>query len=121
MADMDKLMQFPKELEHGKKYTYTWGTNDDKVMVGLAADGYKTVLASDELAKAAFPEGDPRRSIDGKIKLGDAILMRCPTELAKEREVARKNRNRAHVRAIKEDFISQAETLGVKAYEDPTP
>lgn len=121
MADFDKLMRFPKELEDGKTYTYAWGTDDTKIMAGMRADGYDVVLASDPTAKKAYPEGHPLRSVDGKIKLGDAVLMRCKTELAQERNEARRRRNRGGVRAVKEDFVSTATSLGVPAFEDATP
>lgn len=121
MTDMDKAMHVPEDWKD-PKYHYSWVTDDKKMQTEVKFDGYKHVKATDEDGKRFKDAEDPRVGIDGKIRIGDAILMKCPRSLVEDRKSVHKKRYdyKAMVRAVAEDFHSGAAALGVPSYEDPT-
>lgn len=119
MADMDLAMRIPAD-KLDPKYKYTWVMDETKTQTVFRMQGYEIVKTQDQDGQAL--KDDPRASQgDGKIRVGDAILMRVPKEVAEKRDQERRQKLAGRVPAIKEDFHSEVANLGIESFEDDKP
>lgn len=118
MADTDRVMRIPKELMD-PNFTYIWGHENDRARVEAQLDGYTDVSANDESGKQF--KGHPLEKPDGKIRIGDAVLMRCPKAMADARDKERVKKANEWVKLVREEHKAEGERLGIQAYTEDTP
>jgi hypothetical protein len=117
MSDFDDAMRVPDSCKN-KNYRYCWVTDEPKMQTIAKMRGYEAILASGP--DGAGFKGDPRVAADGRIRVGDAVLMRCPEPLVREREERRKRKNRGIINEIKEEYHAQVTGLGIRSFEETT-
>lgn len=125
MVDFDAEYTLPLGFKD-KKFNYRWVLDDSKhgsknLTKRQIVQGYKTVKVSDLDGKKLA--GDPRVALDGTIRVGDSILMKCPIDKYTQRrkEVNERNNTKKVVRQIADEFHSEGARLGMQTFEDPTP
>jgi hypothetical protein len=118
MADTDKAMTIPKDLMD-PNYVYIWGHENDRSRVEAQLDGYVDVVTSDESGKAF--KGYPLEKPDGRLRLGDAVLMRCKRDVAEARDTARVKKANEWVKLVREEHKAEGARLGIQAYTEDTP
>ncbi len=125
MTDFDAEYSLPTGFKD-PKFNYRWVLDDAKfgsknLTRRQVIQGYKVVKISDPDGKKLA--SDPRVALDGTIRVGDSILMKCPIADFKKRrrEIAIKSNHKNVVRQIAEEFHSEGARLGVPTFEDPTP
>lgn len=121
MTDINKAMWIDPKYKD-PEYEYAWGLDHTYYLTGALVDGYEMVKVSDKDGQKFVAAGDPRvRTADGTIRVGDAPLMRIKKDRKAERERDVRARNSGRIKTIKEDFKGSVGSLGMEAFEDPTP
>lgn len=118
--DMDRILDIPEDCLDRTRFHYGWALDHKMYMTFAKVKGYEVVKASDPEG-VKLGAGDPRIRQDGTVGIGDVVLVRCPIDQYREREIARKRRNAGSVNAVKQDFHAAGAQLGVRTFEDPTP
>lgn len=118
MANMDMAMMVP-ETSKDPNYIYSWIPEEPKSQTVYRMQGYEIVLTSGPTG-LKFKD-DPRAALDGKIRIGDVILMRCPKKMRMARDKAGRDRNSQIVRGIREEFHATAAALGVPSHDEDKP
>ena len=125
MTDFDAEYTLPTGFKD-PKFNYRWVLDDDKfgsknLTKKQVVQGYKAVKVTDVDGKKLA--GDPRIKLDGTIRVGDSVLMKCPIARYKERrrEVTQRSDHKRVVRQIAANFHSEGASLGIQTFEDPTP
>jgi hypothetical protein len=125
MTDFDAEYTLPTGFKD-PKYNYRWVLDDAKfgsknLTKRQVVQGYQAVKVSDTDGKKL--SSDPRVALDGTIRVGDSILMKCPIANYKKRrhEIAIRSDHKRVVRQIAEEFHSEGARLGLPTFEDPTP
>jgi len=116
MADFDEILKLQQD-KMDKRFEYRWCLDDKKNMVKRNADGYVKVFLSEETKW----KDDPRaNTVDGLVRVGDLILMKCPKEKVAERRrarIAKADPGNAYA-AVKEEFRQAATKAGVATVEE---
>jgi hypothetical protein len=121
MSDMDDIMKIKEEAKQ-KGFHYSWvadhGDKDKTQMIKAQARGYVPVKVSD--IEGEHFKGDVRVGVDGLMRVGDAILMKCPDERVESREKERQEQSNASRQAklIKEEFNATCRASGVQPLEE---
>lgn len=118
MADTNRAMQIPKELMD-PNYVYTWGAEEPRSRVEMRLDGYVDVNVNDETGKLL--KGHALEDKDGKIRLGDAVLMRVKREDWEKADKERVAKANDWVKKVREEYKAEGARLGIQAFEDSTP
>lgn len=120
MSDTDKAMRIkPEWLD--PKFHYAWVPRNDTVIAGYQADGYEMVRATDPDAKEFKEHEDIRLQPDGKIGVGDAVLMRRDRKAKEEEDADRHKRNQRAFSSVRADFHATTASLGVPSFDADTP
>lgn len=118
MADTNQAMTIPKELMD-PNYKYTWGAEEPRSRVEMQLDGFVDVNVNDESGK--LMKGHPLVQADGKVRIGDAVLMRCKREDWEAKDKARVDKANDWVKKVREEYKAEGARLGVQAYTEDTP
>lgn len=122
MADFEELLKVKPEFRKNGR-VYGWKLDDPRAkseMLKAQADGYEFVGLQDEDGKKFAETKDARVGVDGRIRVGDAVLMSCSEEDYEKNQkmLAQKANPHLQVQAIKEEFRAAARAAGVRPLED---
>lgn len=117
MSDTDKAMNSVAPYLD-PNYKYTWGAEEPRSRIEMKLDGFVDVDVKTTDPKLA---DHPLVSPDGKIRLGDAVLMRTSREEWEKSDKDRVKRANEWVSKVREEYKSEGARLGIQAYEDSTP
>lgn len=115
MADMDLALQISEKVKD-KRFHYSWVLDERKSLTIAKMKDYQAVLATDHEGL----KDDPRKGVDGQIRVGDLVLMRCPRASYEARQKEQVARTRRAFSSIKEGFHAQAAALQIPSFEDDT-
>lgn len=118
MADTNQAMTIPKELMD-PAYVYIWGAEEPRGRVEQQLDGYEDVNIN--IGTGDLLKGHPLVQADGKVRIGDAVLMRCKRERAEERLRTNALKASEWVKKVREEYKAEGARLGVQAYTEDTP
>jgi hypothetical protein len=118
MADTNRAMTIPKELMD-PNYVYVWGSEEPRTRTELRLDGYTDISANDDTGKLF--KDHPLVGADGKIRMGDAVLMRCKREDWVARDQERVKKANEWVKLVREEHKAEGARLGIQAYTEDTP
>lgn len=114
---MDEAMYVPEEWKD-KRFHYSWVLDDKKAQTVARFKGYEPVRTADESGSKFRSNRDPRASVDGLIRVGDCLLMRCAVDSYKKRKQDERRRAGQRMQAVKEEFHGNVASLGVPSFED---
>jgi hypothetical protein len=107
MLDLD-----PSTLD--PDFHYKW-VNDSPLRVARhRMRGYVPVMAEEGVRTVVDVDTD----VDGVLRVGDTILMKCPKERVRQRDENHRRLSESRLAAPKKKFLSEAEKLGVEIVTD---
>lgn len=117
MTDFDHALTVPEKAKD-RRYHYSWVLDEPKSLTLAKMKNYVPVLATDP--DGQFFKDDPRKAVDGKVRVGDLLLMRCPIADYERRKAEERKKNSRRVAEIKEEFHGQVGSLGIRSFEEST-
>lgn len=110
MLELDLTSQDPH-------FKYRW-VNVAPIKVARArGKGYKFVEPDEDLIRTLV--GESPDAEDGRIRVADVVLMKCPKPVHRERRVAVAKRTKDRLTAPKRKFKREATARGIERYNTP--